>query len=163
MILDVPGSANSVQMNNILGFKIIMVDHLWSLHIYNMCVYNCIIYTTTCGIMQYRGPLRVRCSLSCFSPSTHGRHAQHRELTPAKALRWHGHCQMCVWGDGQEYMGVINDSVNQCERNHPHINASKTKGDGDQPPVEDTTDHSGEHPGFGHTDGGKIQIPGYST
>lgn len=30
-----------------------MVDHLWSLH---MCVYNCIIYTTTCGIMQYRGP-----------------------------------------------------------------------------------------------------------
>lgn len=145
MILDVPGSANSVQMNNILGFKIIMVDHLWSLH---MCVYNCIIYTTTCGIMQYRGP-------SGYGALSLAFHPLHMDVTRNTV-----NCHLQKLSDDTAIVRCVsegtNDSVNQCERNHPHINASKTKGDGDQPPVEDTTDHSGEHPGFGHRDGGKV-------
>lgn len=136
MILDVPGSANSVQMNNILGFKIIMVDHLWSLHIYNMCVYNCIIYTTTCGIMQYRGP-------SGYGALSLAFHPLHVDVTRNTV-----NCHLQKLSDDMTIVRCVsegtNDSVNQCERNHPHKNASKTKGDGDQ------------HPGFGHRDGGKI-------
>lgn len=45
----------------------------------------------------------------------------------------------------------------------PAYDQQSNKGYGDQLLEEDTTGHTSEHPGFGHTDGGKIQIPGYST